>query len=76
MRLSFVGIVRAKQQNESQLDVLLDWQGTKDLPRNACLAMGVTGLWKLIDQSGKVVPLDTLENKILAVGKKNIKHTS
>lgn len=37
--------------------------------------MGVTGLWKLIDQSGKVVPLDTLENKILAVGKKNIKQT-
>lgn len=30
--------------------------------------MGVTGLWKLIDQSGKAVPLDTLENKILAVG--------
>lgn len=31
--------------------------------------MGVTGLWKLIDQSGKPVPVDTLENKILAVGK-------
>lgn len=31
--------------------------------------MGVTGLWKLIEQSGKPVPLDTLENKILAVGK-------
>lgn len=31
--------------------------------------MGVTGLWKLIDQSGKPVPLDTLENKVLAVGK-------
>lgn len=30
--------------------------------------MGVTGLWKLIEQSGKPVPLDTLENKVLAVG--------
>lgn len=30
--------------------------------------MGVTGLWKLIDQSGKPVPVDTLENKVLAVG--------
>ncbi|XP_052894847.1 DNA excision repair protein ERCC-5 [Anopheles moucheti] len=29
--------------------------------------MGVLGLWKLIDQSGKPVPLDTLENKVLAV---------
>lgn len=31
--------------------------------------MGVTGLWKLIEQSGTPVPLDTLENKVLAVGK-------
>lgn len=31
--------------------------------------MGVTGLWKLIEQSGKPVPLETLENKVLAVGK-------
>lgn len=30
--------------------------------------MGVTGLWKLIDQAGKPVPLETLENKILAIG--------
>ncbi|XP_055300272.1 DNA excision repair protein ERCC-5 [Sitodiplosis mosellana] len=29
--------------------------------------MGVTGLWKLIDQSGKPVPVQTLENKVLAV---------
>ncbi|KAG4066024.1 hypothetical protein HA402_001271 [Bradysia odoriphaga] len=29
--------------------------------------MGVTGLWKLIDQAGKPVPLETLENKILAI---------
>ncbi|XP_058822992.1 DNA excision repair protein ERCC-5 [Topomyia yanbarensis] len=29
--------------------------------------MGVTGLWKLVEQSGKPVPLETLENKILAV---------
>uniref|UniRef100_A0A182IM83 XPG N-terminal domain-containing protein n=1 Tax=Anopheles atroparvus TaxID=41427 RepID=A0A182IM83_ANOAO len=29
--------------------------------------MGVLGLWKLIEQSGKPVPLDTLENKVLAV---------
>lgn len=31
--------------------------------------MGVFGLWKLIDSSGKEVPLDTLENKVLAIGK-------
>lgn len=30
--------------------------------------MGVTGLWKLIEQSGKAVPVDTLENKVLAIG--------
>jgi hypothetical protein len=30
--------------------------------------MGVTGLWKLIESSGKPVPLETLENKILAIG--------
>lgn len=30
--------------------------------------MGVTGLWKLIDQAGKPVPLETLENKVLAIG--------
>ncbi|XP_035793693.1 DNA repair protein complementing XP-G cells-like [Anopheles albimanus] len=29
--------------------------------------MGVLGLWKLIEQSGKPVPLETLENKVLAV---------
>lgn len=29
--------------------------------------MGVYGLWKLIEPSGKPVPLDTLENKVLAV---------
>ncbi|KFB44193.1 hypothetical protein ZHAS_00012042 [Anopheles sinensis] len=29
--------------------------------------MGVLGLWKLIEQAGKPVPLDTLENKVLAV---------
>lgn len=31
--------------------------------------MGVTGLWKLIEASGKPVPLETLENKVLAIGK-------
>jgi len=31
-------------------------------------AMGVNGLWKLLDPSGKPVPLETLENKVLAVG--------
>lgn len=31
--------------------------------------MGVTGLWKLIETSGKPVPLETLEGKVLAVGK-------
>lgn len=30
--------------------------------------MGVTGLWKLIEASGKPVPLETLENKTLAIG--------
>ncbi|CAO1355662.1 unnamed protein product [Diamesa hyperborea] len=29
--------------------------------------MGVTGLWKLIDASGKPVALETLENKVLAI---------
>jgi DNA excision repair protein ERCC-5 len=31
--------------------------------------MGVNGLWKLIECSGKPVPVETLENKVLAVGK-------
>jgi hypothetical protein len=31
-------------------------------------AMGVNGLWKLLEPSGKPVPLETLENKVLAVG--------
>lgn len=31
--------------------------------------MGVTGLWRLLDPAGKPVPVETLENKILAVGK-------
>lgn len=31
--------------------------------------MGVHGLWKLVEQAGKPVPLDTLENKVLAIGK-------
>lgn len=67
MCLSFIGIVRATQQNENHKSKA-HWV-SKDLLRNACSTMGVTGLWKLIDQSGKPVPLDTLENKILAVGK-------
>ncbi|KAG5676645.1 hypothetical protein PVAND_006464 [Polypedilum vanderplanki] len=29
--------------------------------------MGVTGLWKLIESSGKPVPVETLENKVLAI---------
>ncbi|CAG9835230.1 unnamed protein product [Diabrotica balteata] len=29
--------------------------------------MGVHGLWKLIESSGKPIPLETLENKVLAV---------
>lgn len=33
--------------------------------------MGVTGLWKLIEQSGTPVPPETLENKILAIGEWN-----
>ena len=31
--------------------------------------MGVTGLWSLVEPAGKPVPLESLENKILAVGK-------
>ena len=31
--------------------------------------MGVNGLWSLLDPAGKPVPLESLENKILAVGK-------
>lgn len=30
--------------------------------------MGVTGLWRLIEPAGKPVPVETLENKVLAVG--------
>lgn len=30
--------------------------------------MGVHGLWKLIEPSGKPVPVESLENKVLAVG--------
>ena len=30
--------------------------------------MGVHGLWTLLEPVGKPVPLETLENKILAVG--------
>lgn len=30
--------------------------------------MGVHGLWRLIEPSGKTVPVETLENKVLAVG--------
>lgn len=38
---------------------------------NLIIEMGVTGLWQLVESSGKPVPLDTLENKVLAVGKLN-----
>lgn len=31
--------------------------------------MGVLGLWQLIESCGKPVPLETLENKVLAIGK-------
>lgn len=30
--------------------------------------MGVHGLWKLIDNAGKPIPIETLESKVLAVG--------
>lgn len=32
--------------------------------------MGVHGLWRLVNATGKEVPLETLEGKILAIGKK------
>lgn len=39
--------------------------------------MGVTGLWKLIEQSGTPVPPETLENKVLAIGTiLNARHNS
>ena len=31
--------------------------------------MGVLGLWRLIDAAGKPVPLESLEGKVLAIGK-------
>ena len=31
--------------------------------------MGVHGLWNLLEPVGKPVPLEALENKILAIGK-------
>lgn len=33
--------------------------------------MGVTGLWTLVEPAGKPVALESLENKILAVGNLN-----
>lgn len=30
--------------------------------------MGVHGLWNLLEPVGKPIPMETLENKILAVG--------
>jgi len=35
--------------------------------------MGVQGLWALAEAYGKPVPLESLENKILAVGENNEK---
>lgn len=32
------------------------------------VAMGVHGLWKLIEPSGRVIPLESMADKILAVG--------
>lgn len=31
--------------------------------------MGVTGLWKLIESSGKPVAFETLEDKVIVIGK-------
>ena len=33
--------------------------------------MGVIGLWTLLEPAGKPVALESLENKILAIGKKH-----
>ena len=38
-----------------------------ELNKYVVYKMGVTGLWKLIEQSGKPVPLETLENKVLKI---------
>ncbi|VVC88947.1 unnamed protein product [Leptidea sinapis] len=35
--------------------------------------MGVTGLWRLVEPAGKPVPVETLENKILAVESERLK---
>lgn len=32
--------------------------------------MGVYGLWRLLNATGEQVPLETLEGKMLAIGKK------
>ena len=32
-----------------------------------CLAMGVKGLWQLLDSAGKPIPLERLENRVLAI---------
>lgn len=36
--------------------------------------MGVTGLWRLVEPAGKPVPIETLENKVLAVGMCPLEH--
>jgi XPG N-terminal domain len=36
--------------------------------------MGVHGLWKLLEPTGEPVALETLENKVLAIGNDNFYH--
>jgi DNA excision repair protein ERCC-5 len=36
--------------------------------------MGVKGLWTLIEPAGKPIPLESLQNKILAIGNTRVQN--